>query len=163
MAKYDTIVIGAGPAGISAAIYLKRYNLNPLVITSGNSSLMKATIENYYGIKSISGEDLLKTGIEQAKNLGVEVVEDEVTSIEAFVTHCKKASKNVVAFDYFDRSKAENALFGNSDNDYLHWDKVTLNILKDNESKYSKYSDYTSYISDYENDKKILIVLEMIQ
>ena len=77
-----------------------------------------------------------------------------ITSIEAFVTHCKKASKNVVAFDYFDRSKAENALFGNSDNDYLHWDKVTLNILKDNESKYSKYSDYTSYISDYENDIK---------
>jgi len=75
-----------------------------------------------------------------------------ITSIEAFVTHCKKASKNVVAFDYFDRSKAENALFGNSDNDYLHWDKVTLNILKDNESEYSKYSDYTSYISDYEND-----------
>ena len=77
-----------------------------------------------------------------------------ITSIEAFVTHCKKASKNVVAFDYFDRSKAENALFGNSDNDYLHWDKVTLNILKDNENKYSKYSDYTSYISDYENDIK---------
>ena len=77
-----------------------------------------------------------------------------ITSIEAFVTHCKKASKNVVAFDYFDRSKAENALFGNSENDYLHWDKVTLNILKENENKYSKYSDYTSYISDYESDIK---------
>jgi len=75
-----------------------------------------------------------------------------ITSIEAFVTHCKKASKDVVAFDYFDRSKAENALFGNTDNDYLHWDKVTLSILKDNESDYSKFSDYTSYISDYEND-----------
>ena len=77
-----------------------------------------------------------------------------ITSIEAFVTHCKKASKNVVAFDYFDRSKAENALFGNTENDYLHWDKITLNILKENESKYSKYSDYTSYVSDYENDVK---------
>lgn len=77
-----------------------------------------------------------------------------ITSIEAFVTHCKKASKNVVAFDYFDRSKAENALFGNSENDYLHWDKITLNILKEKESEYSKYNDYTSYISDYENDIK---------
>ena len=75
-----------------------------------------------------------------------------ITSIEAFVTHCKKASKNVVAFDYFDRSKAENALFGNSENDYLHWDKITLNILKEKESEYSKYNDYTSYISDYESD-----------
>lgn len=84
MNKYDSIIIGSGPAGISAAIYLKRYNLNPLVITSGNSALSKAKIENYYGIKSISGEDLYNAGIEQAKSLGIEVISDEVVSIDPY-------------------------------------------------------------------------------
>ena len=84
MNNYDSIIIGAGPAGISAAIYLKRYNLNPLVINSGLSSLEKATIENYYGIKSISGTELFQNGIEQAKSLGVEVIDAEVTAIDSF-------------------------------------------------------------------------------
>ena len=84
MNNYDSIIIGAGPAGISAAIYLKRYNLNPLVINSGSSSLEKATIENYYGIKSISGTELFQNGIEQAKSLGVEVIDAEVTAIDSF-------------------------------------------------------------------------------
>jgi len=80
---YDTIVIGQGPAGISCAIYLKRYNLNPLVIAKGYGTLSKDTlIENYYGIDSINGRDLIKKGIEQAKKLGIEVINEEVINIE---------------------------------------------------------------------------------
>lgn len=93
MNNYDSIIIGAGPAGISAAIYLKRYNLNPIVINSGVSSLQKATIENYYGIKSISGNELFQNGIDQAKSLGVEVIDAEVTAIDSFNELTVKTTK----------------------------------------------------------------------
>ena len=81
---YDVIIIGAGPAGISASLYTKRANMNVLVLYSGESNLEKATeIENYYGFeKGISGKDLYQNGIEQAKNLGVDVKEEEVIHIE---------------------------------------------------------------------------------
>ena len=93
MNNYDSIIIGAGPAGISAAIYLKRYNLNPIVINSGVSSLQKATIENYNGIKSISGNELFQNGIDQAKSLGVEVIDAEVTAIDSFNELTVKTTK----------------------------------------------------------------------
>ena len=81
---YDVIIIGAGPAGISAGIYAKRANLNVLILYHGISNLEKATmIENYYGFEyGISGEDLYKAGIKQAQNLGIEVKNEEVLNIE---------------------------------------------------------------------------------
>ncbi len=81
---YDVTIIGAGPAGISAAIYVKRANLNVLVLYFGESNLEQASkIDNYYGFADgISGEDLFKNGIKQAQNLGVEVKELEVLGIE---------------------------------------------------------------------------------
>ena len=82
MNNYDSIIIGAGPAGISCAIYLKRYGLNPLVIANDNSVLFDAhEIENYYGINSISGKDLYYNGINQAKSLGIDVINDEAIDI----------------------------------------------------------------------------------
>lgn len=94
MSKYDTIVIGNGPAGISCAIYLKRYNLNPLVIGNGYGALINAHIENYYGIKSISGKDLVDVGIEQAKNLGIDVISEEVLSIDIMNNYIVKTTNN---------------------------------------------------------------------
>lgn len=82
---YDVIIIGQGPAGISCAIYLKRYNLNPLIIAKDYGALeVNSTIENYYGIKSIDGQELIKNGIEQAKELGIEIINEEVLSIESY-------------------------------------------------------------------------------
>ncbi len=82
---YDCIVVGYGPCGISCAIYLKRYGFNPLVIGKDYGALEKAhSIENYYGINSISGLDLAKSGINQAKELGIDVVCDEVLEIDPF-------------------------------------------------------------------------------
>lgn len=79
---YDVIIIGSGPAGISAAIYLKRAKKNVLIISKGNSSLKKAEkIENYYGICSISGNELYEIGIKQAKELDIPIENDEVTNI----------------------------------------------------------------------------------
>lgn len=81
---YDVIIIGAGPAGISAGIYAKRANLDVLVLYHGISNLEKATnIENYYGFeRGISGIDLYNTGIKQAINLGIDIEEEEVLNIE---------------------------------------------------------------------------------
>jgi len=79
----DAIVIGKGPAGISAAIYLKRAGMNVVVIGKDLGSLEKSEkIENYYGFeKPISGKELLENGIKQAINLGIEIITDEVVDI----------------------------------------------------------------------------------
>ena len=81
---YDVIVIGSGPAGITAAIYAKRRNLSILVISKGISALQKAEkIDNYYGFENgISGKELYVNGIKQAKNLGIDFIEDEIINIE---------------------------------------------------------------------------------
>ena len=79
---YDVIIIGAGPAGVSAAVYAKRGALNVLVIAKDTGTLEKAKkIENYYGFKSITGEELYRNGLEQLKHLNIELVKDEVVQL----------------------------------------------------------------------------------
>lgn len=92
---YDVIVIGQGPAGISCAIYLKRYNLNPLVIAKDYGALeINSLIENYYGIESIDGQELIKRGINQAKKLGIEIINEEVLEIESYPNLIVKTKNN---------------------------------------------------------------------
>ena len=80
---YDSVIIGSGPCGISAAIYLKRFGFDVLVIGKDYGTLSVNTlIENYYGIESINGVDLIKKGINQAKKLGITVLTEEVVKIE---------------------------------------------------------------------------------
>ncbi len=81
---YDVIVIGKGPAGLSAAIYTVRANLKTLVIGKSNSLLFKASkIENYFGFpEAISGSDLLKSGELQAQRLGADIIDEEVLEIK---------------------------------------------------------------------------------
>lgn len=80
---YDIIVIGSGPAGISAAIYAKRSNTNVIIISKKDSTLYKADkIDNYYGFPTtISGEELYENGLKQAENLGVQIIEDEIVGL----------------------------------------------------------------------------------
>lgn len=89
MAKLENvIIIGAGPAGISAALYLARGNMNPLLIYDGTGALEKAEkIENYYGLSApLSGSELFETGLSQAKALGVRTVEAQVLGLGGFDT-----------------------------------------------------------------------------
>ena len=80
---FDVIIIGKGPAGISAAIYTARAGLKTLVVSNGFGSLEKAEkIDNYFGFsETISGMELLSQGIKQAKKLKVVFAEDEIVSI----------------------------------------------------------------------------------
>ena len=89
MAKLENvIIIGAGPAGISAALYLARGNMNPLLIYDGTGALEKAEkIENYYGLSApLSGSELFETGLSQVKALGVRTVEAQVLGLGGFDT-----------------------------------------------------------------------------
>ena len=81
---YDVIIIGAGPAGISTGLYTKRANLKTLIIYKEESLLEKAEkIENYYGFENgISGKNLYESGIKQAKNIGIDLKQEEVVKIE---------------------------------------------------------------------------------
>ena len=81
---YDVIVIGAGPAGITASIYAKRSNKKVAVFYNSVSNVEKAhIIDNYYGFENgITGIELFEKGIKQSKNLGIEVKKEEVIHLE---------------------------------------------------------------------------------
>lgn len=78
------IVAGAGPAGISAALYARRGGLDVTVLYMNGGALEKADrIENYYGFpEGITGRALFERGIEQAQNLGVEVRREEIVGLD---------------------------------------------------------------------------------
>jgi thioredoxin reductase (NADPH) len=83
----QTIIIGSGPAGYTAAIYAARANLRPLLIASSveaGGELMKTTeVENYPGFpEGIMGPDLMAAFQAQAERFGTEVVLDDVTSLD---------------------------------------------------------------------------------
>ncbi len=80
---FDSIIIGSGPAGIQAAIYLKRFKKEVVIITKDRGALANASnVENYFGFSSINGNELLDSGLKQVKDLGVDVKEEEALSIE---------------------------------------------------------------------------------
>jgi len=84
----NIIIIGAGPAGISAALYAARGNLTPLLLNNGIGALAKAEkIENYYGLeRPLSGEELYERGVAQAKALGIRIIDAQVLGINGFDT-----------------------------------------------------------------------------
>ncbi len=77
--KYDVIVIGGGPAGLSAAIYSSRAELKTLILDEPDKLLEKAeSIDNYFGFpEGISGKELLERGKKQAERFGTEVLEEK--------------------------------------------------------------------------------------
>lgn len=90
----DVVIIGGGISGGSAALYTSHGNLKTTVIDAGHSQINKvSTIFNYPGIHEISGEELIVTIEQQAREYGTEWVYDEVISVlredDKFVTETK--------------------------------------------------------------------------
>ena len=79
----NLIIIGGGPAGVSAALYAKMAGISVSIIHSGSTSLKTAEhIGNYYGFENgINGLALYDSGIKQAQNMGIEVIKQEVVGI----------------------------------------------------------------------------------
>jgi thioredoxin reductase (NADPH) len=81
----ELVIIGSGPAGLTAAIYSARANLSPLVIAGNNiggRAALTERIENYPGFpEGISGVELTKRMLEQAKRFGARVEMEEVIAV----------------------------------------------------------------------------------
>jgi len=82
---YDVIIIGAGPAGVTAGIYSARQKLKTLLLTKdfgGQMARKAVSIENYPGFKEISGFDLIERFKQHLKNYQVKIKKEEVGGIE---------------------------------------------------------------------------------
>jgi thioredoxin reductase (NADPH) len=74
---YDAIILGAGPAGLTAAIYLGRNRLKPLVVdtgTAGGLMVLSHVVANYPGVDTTSGREISQTMLRQARSFGAEVI-----------------------------------------------------------------------------------------
>ena len=90
---YDAIIIGAGPAGMSAALYLLRDGKKVLILekeTIGGSIASTPLIENYPGVKAVSGSELTDIMFDQIDELGVEFELEEVTNINVLEDNIKE-------------------------------------------------------------------------
>lgn len=102
---YDIIIIGSGPAGLSAAIYAKRANLNVAVAEKeyeGTGQIAESgNVNNYLGLPNINGYDLGEKFREHAVSLNVEFIEKEAVEIEA-VQNDECAAKSAIYRVKFD-------------------------------------------------------------
>jgi len=94
---YDTIIIGSGPAGYTAAIYLSRGGLEPFLITGdqiGGQLTLTTDIENYPGFEAIPGPELMAKMKSQAEKFGTKIEIDRVEAIEKADDHFQIKTRN---------------------------------------------------------------------
>ncbi len=87
---YDIIVVGAGPAGLTAALYARRAERSVLILersTFGGQVTFSPKIENYPGAGTLSGNDLADRMVDQVLSQGAEVEPETVVGIEDVITH----------------------------------------------------------------------------
>ncbi len=82
--KYDLVVIGGGPAALSAALYSVRFKLDTLLIAEqmGGQLTLAGKVENYLGFKSIMGSELLRRFEDHVRSYGVEILLDKAISVK---------------------------------------------------------------------------------
>ena len=94
---FDVVIIGAGPAGASAALFTAKAGKKTLVIDSDQSITKRAWVENHYGVAEITGPDLVDIGKKQAAKFGAELVTDKVTNVakagEAFAIETESGTR----------------------------------------------------------------------
>lgn len=107
---FDIIIIGSGPAGLSAAIYAKRANLNVAVAEKeyeGTGQIAESgNVNNYLGLPNINGYDLGEKFREHAVSLDVEFIEKEAVQIEA-VQNGEKEESAIYRVKFDDDTIAE--------------------------------------------------------
>jgi len=90
-----TAIVGGGPAGLSAALFLAKNDQDVTVFDTDDTWMHSAHLFNYPGIKSANGEELLGTMREQADYFGAERVDEEVADVETtdggFVVHADES------------------------------------------------------------------------
>ncbi|MBR6765355.1 MAG: NAD(P)/FAD-dependent oxidoreductase, partial [Clostridia bacterium] len=78
---YDVIIVGAGPAGLTAAVYLRRANKSVLILDKaafGGQIAFSPKVENYPGFETVTGAELADKMVEQALSQGAEVEVENV-------------------------------------------------------------------------------------
>ncbi|MCK5617733.1 FAD-dependent oxidoreductase, partial [Candidatus Pacearchaeota archaeon] len=102
MKLYDVIIIGSGPAGLTAAIYTSRAELKSLVVAGamwGGQLMLTTEVENFPGFKDgILGPDLMDNLWKQAERFGAEMVFDDATAID-FSSRPFKVTVNHKVYD----------------------------------------------------------------
>jgi thioredoxin reductase (NADPH) len=117
---YDIIIIGGGPAGLSAAVYAARFRMKALILSDhiGGYMMECPSIENYPGFTSINGMELSNNMKEQVKNLEVETIEEEVVEIKKPSNEDEKGLEKAEDFPkdktFKVKTKANNVFVGKS-------------------------------------------------
>lgn len=81
---YDVIILGSGPAGLTAAIYTQRFGLSTAIIAGrkwGGQLMLTTDVENYPGFPKIMGPELMAKMREQVAGLGIEIIDKDVTKL----------------------------------------------------------------------------------